>query len=100
MSCQHFLCIDCCRESAQNILYIASLFLLLNCKIYNVLQDFVAGNGVIVCSFTKGLLRLGPTYGVTFVAPNGKQLQIIAQLISEGKVKVILDRNFALEEAQ
>ena len=40
-----------------------------------------------------------PTYGVTAVKPNGVQLQKIADMVAEGKVKVILDRTYLLEEA-
>lgn len=47
----------------------------------------------------KGMLRMGPTYGVTAVKPNGVQLQKIADMVAEGKVKVILDRTYLLEEA-
>ena len=46
-----------------------------------------------------GALHFGPSYGVTIVKPNGVQLQTIADLISEGKVKVIVDKVFPLNEA-
>jgi NADPH:quinone reductase-like Zn-dependent oxidoreductase len=42
---------------------------------------------------------MGPSYGVTAVSPNGSQLQHIADLIADGKVKPILDRTYTLEEA-
>lgn len=47
----------------------------------------------------KGLLRMGPTYGVTAVQPNGAQLQKISDLAADGKVKVILDRTYPLMDA-
>lgn len=46
-----------------------------------------------------GALHFGPSYGVTIVKPNGVQLQKIADLISEGKVKVIVDKVFPLNHA-
>ena len=46
-----------------------------------------------------GALHFGPSYGVTIVKPNGVQLQKIADLISEGKVKVIVDKVFPLNDA-
>ena len=46
-----------------------------------------------------GALHFGPSYGVTIVKPNGVQLQKIADLISEGKVKVIVDKVFPLSNA-
>ena len=46
-----------------------------------------------------GALHFGPSIGVTIVKPNGVQLQKIADLISEGKVKVIVDKVFSLNDA-
>lgn len=46
-----------------------------------------------------GLLGMGPTYGLTLVAPNGAQLAKISELISQGKVKPVLDRVYPLEQA-
>lgn len=42
---------------------------------------------------------MGPSYGVTAVHPNGAQLQKISDMIADGKIKVILDRTYPLEEA-
>jgi len=53
----------------------------------------------VLARFVKGALRFGPSYGVTIVKPNGDQLQKIADLISEGKVKVVVDKVFLLKEA-
>ncbi|KAK9906497.1 hypothetical protein WJX75_002925 [Coccomyxa subellipsoidea] len=53
----------------------------------------------IVAGMAKGLLRMGPTYGVTAVQPNGAQLQKISDLAADGKVKVILDRTYPLVDA-
>ena len=46
-----------------------------------------------------GLLGMGPRYGLTLVAPNGAQLAKISSLISEGKVKPIVDKIYPLEQA-
>ena len=46
-----------------------------------------------------GMLGMGPTYGLTIVHPDGVQLQKIADLISQGKVKPVLDKVFPLEQA-
>ena len=46
-----------------------------------------------------GMLGMGPRYGLTIVHPDGLQLQRIADLISQGKVKPVVDRVFPLEQA-
>ena len=51
------------------------------------------------CRMAKGLLRMGPTYGITAVQPNGAQLQKISDMAADGKVKVILDRTYPLIDA-
>ncbi|EIE23993.1 alcohol dehydrogenase [Coccomyxa subellipsoidea C-169] len=53
----------------------------------------------IVTGVAKGLLRMGPTYGITAVSPNGAQLQKISDMAADGKVKVILDRTYPLVDA-
>ena len=44
-------------------------------------------------------LHFVPSYGLTIVKPNGVELQTIAELISVGKVKVIVDKVFPLNQA-
>ncbi len=59
-----------------------------------------ADTSVLVCDrVAKGLLRMGPTYGITAVSPNGAQLQKISDMAADGKVKVILDRTYPLVDA-
>ncbi|CAK0750506.1 hypothetical protein CVIRNUC_001996 [Coccomyxa viridis] len=53
----------------------------------------------VLSRYVMGALHFGPSYGVTIVKPNGVQLQKIADLISEGKVKVIVDKVFPLNNA-
>ncbi|BDA46350.1 Reticulon-4-interacting protein 1, mitochondrial [Coccomyxa sp. Obi] len=66
---------------------------------YQLIMNEKASPLRIVTGMAKGMLRIGPTYGITFVKPNGVQLQKISDMVAEGKVKVILDRTYLLEEA-
>ena len=43
---------------------------------------------------------LGPRYGVIVVQPNNAQLEIIAKLIAQGKLKAVIDKVLPLEQAQ
>jgi NADPH:quinone reductase-like Zn-dependent oxidoreductase len=52
------------------------------------------------CRYLKSLLRIGPSYGVTAVQPNGAQLQKVSDMVADGKVKVIIDRTYPLKDAQ
>lgn len=56
--------------------------------------------GLICCRYLKSLLRIGPSYGVTAVQPNGAQLQKVSDMVADGKVKVIIDRTYPLKDAQ
>lgn len=42
----------------------------------------------------------GPRYGVIVVQPNNVQLEIIAKLIAQGKLKAVIDRVLPLQYAQ
>lgn len=46
------------------------------------------------------MMGLGPRYGVIVVQPNNVQLEIIAHLIAQGKLKAVVDRVLPLEQAQ
>ncbi|KAK9906496.1 hypothetical protein WJX75_002912 [Coccomyxa subellipsoidea] len=54
----------------------------------------------IITGYLKSLLRIGPSYGVTAVQPNGAQLQKVSDMVADGKVKVIIDRTYPLKDAQ
>ena len=45
-------------------------------------------------------LGWGPKYEVTIVKPNSSQLEIIGRLVTEGKLKAVIDRVMPLEQAQ
>ena len=45
-------------------------------------------------------LGLGPKYAATAVQPNSNQLEIIAKLVTEGKLKAVIDRVLPLEQAR
>ena len=46
-----------------------------------------------------GTIGLGPKYHLGFVRPNGRQMQEVAQLLAEGKLKAVIDKTFRLEDA-
>ena len=46
-----------------------------------------------------GKLGMGPKYHAIITAPSGKDMQEVAQLVSEGKLKAIIAKKFPLEEA-
>lgn len=46
-----------------------------------------------------GKLGMGTQYHTIITSPNGKDLQEIAQLVSEGKLKAIVAKTFLLGEA-
>lgn len=46
------------------------------------------------------MMGLGPRYGVIVVQPKNVQLEIIAKLIAQGKLKAVIDRVLPLEHAQ
>lgn len=42
----------------------------------------------------------GPKYGSTAVQPSSTQLEIIARLVTEGKLKPVIDRVLPIEQVQ
>ncbi len=54
---------------------------------------------MLLCRTIWGYLGLGPTFGSTCVRPDGAQLQQIADWVSEGKLKPVVDRAYPLERA-
>ena len=52
-----------------------------------------------VCRLALGTVGLGPKYHLGFVRPNGRQMQKVARLLAEGKLKAVIDRTFPLEDA-
>lgn len=50
-------------------------------------------------SFLRGALGLAPRYRVVVVSPNGAQLERVAALVAEGKVKPVIAAVMPLEQA-
>ena len=46
-----------------------------------------------------GKLGMGPQYHTIITSPSGKDMQEVAQLLSDGKLKAVIDMKFPLEQA-
>ena len=56
--------------------------------------------GICLCRKVWQTLGLGPRYAATAVQPNSNQLEIIARLVTQGKLKAVIDRVLPLEQAR
>ena len=52
-----------------------------------------------ICRLALGTVGLGPKYHLGFVRPNGRQMQEVARLLAEGKLKAVIDKTFPLVDA-
>ncbi|KAL0026766.1 hypothetical protein WJX77_000264 [Trebouxia sp. C0004] len=53
----------------------------------------------LISHLFRSMVGLGPRYDVVFAAPNGAQLQKVADLLTSGKAKAHVDQVFPLSEA-
>lgn len=59
----------------------------------------VALMGVLSWPWLRRARRAGATYQYLFMEPSGPQLQLLADLVEQGKLKPVMDRTFPLDQA-
>jgi len=60
---------------------------------------FVAVLGLMSWPWLRRARKAGATYQYLFMLPNGAQLQHLADLVEQGKLKPVMDRTFPLDQA-